>query len=140
LFEELEDQVHVGLVLNSMAVTLKDMGDAPVALTRAEEALRVNRATGQQVLEGHTLAILGDLYFDVDSLDEALKHYEASLDLRREIADGRGEGWMLHHLSRLYAAKGMNDLAGSFASEAAALADHHEDAELRNACAELNSD
>ncbi len=140
LFEELEDQVHVGLVLNSMAVTLKDMGDAPAALTRAEEALRVNRATGQQLLEGHTLAILGDLYFDVDSLDEALKHYEASLDLRREIADGRGEGWMLHHLSRLYAAKGMNDLAGSFASEAAALADHHEDAELRNACAELNSD
>ena len=133
IFNDLDDDVHKGLVLNSIAVTLRDMEKPADAVSRAEDALEVNRRTGQQVLEVHSLSVLGDVHFAMDNLGKALDHYQASLDVCRETGDRKGEGWMLHRLSQVCAAQEMSDLAESYRSEAAQIAEEVDDTELHAA-------
>jgi tetratricopeptide (TPR) repeat protein len=104
------------------------------ARTALEDALAVNRLSGERLLEAHTLAALGDVAHDTGRHDAALAHFDASLSIRRQIDDRRGEGWMLHHLARTRAR--MGDAAGAEAlfGEAGHIALACGDAALRRAC------
>ena len=85
--------------------------------------MTTNRQTGQQLLEGQGLAVMGDVYVDLGNHDQAVHHYQASLTIRQEIGDRQGEGWMLHALARVYAAQGMDSEAHRYTTRASAAAD-----------------
>ncbi len=61
IFRERADQVHVGLVLNSIGAVLRDSDRLEDALDQLREALDTNRQSGQRRLESHSLATLGDV-------------------------------------------------------------------------------
>jgi tetratricopeptide (TPR) repeat protein len=82
---------------------------------------------------------MGDVYSDLGEHDQALRHYHASLDLRREIGDRRGEGWMLHALALAYAAQNLYTQASACAAQALAIAEEGTDEDLRQACVQVHN-
>jgi tetratricopeptide (TPR) repeat protein len=104
------------------------------ARTALEDALAINRQSGERLLEAHTLAALGDVAHETGRFDAALAHFDASLAIRRQIDDRRGEGWMLHHLARTRARMGDASGAEALFGEARRIAAECGDATLGRAC------
>jgi tetratricopeptide (TPR) repeat protein len=100
IFRSLHDSAHAGLMLNSVGITLKQLGRPAEAESRLEEAVALHRETGQRQLEGHALAALGDISDERGDRHRAVEYYERSLEIRRGIGDDRGEAWMLCNLAR----------------------------------------
>ena len=69
--------------------------------------------------------------------DQALNHYQASLNLRREIGDRRGEGWMLHAIALEYDAVNSHEVAHDYMLKALGVARDSEDKELLKACNQI---
>jgi tetratricopeptide (TPR) repeat protein len=105
LCRETGDRVHEGLILNSLGATLHRLRRWDEARTTLSEAAHVNAETGERQLRAHALATLGDVCLASGRLDEALLDFEASLALRRELEDHRGENAMLDRIARVHAAK-----------------------------------
>jgi tetratricopeptide (TPR) repeat protein len=138
IFQNLGDIVHAGLISNSLGVTLHKLGRLKQAASMLQGALDMHRASGQRLLEGHALAALGDIFFDEMSLDLASEHYRASLEIRREIGDRKGEGWLSHHLARLLFLQADEQKGQARLTEALAIASDTGDQQLAEACASLN--
>ena len=130
----MEDPKHTGLVLNSIAVTLSKLRRFDQALSKLEDAIRLNRENGQRVLEGHGLAARGDIFKETGKIEDAFDAYQASLLIREEIGDRKGEGWMLHRLAEVCEAQNMTELARDYASRAAAIATEVNDLSLKESC------
>jgi hypothetical protein len=79
---------------------------------------------------------MGDVYCDLGEYEQAL-HYRASLEIRRETGDRRGEGWMLHALASVHATQDLPALARDCLAQALAIAEECADAELRRACVQV---
>ncbi|HUF25835.1 MAG TPA: tetratricopeptide repeat protein [Gemmatimonadaceae bacterium] len=137
IFRRLEDPDGAGLMLNSIGVTLRAAGRRAGARERLEEAIAFHRRHGRHRLEGHALAALGDLFHDDEYDDRAMECYTRSLEIRRQIGDRSGEGWMLHHLARTELQGGLIDRFGRHAAEAEQIATECEDAELIASCRQL---
>ena len=93
LFALSGDRVHEGLMLNSIGVTLTRLRRYEEARTVLEEALVVNRETGERQLEAHTLASLGDVAQAGGRFEAAAEYFERSRSTRDRRS--RGQGWML---------------------------------------------
>ncbi|HET7274466.1 MAG TPA: tetratricopeptide repeat protein, partial [Longimicrobiaceae bacterium] len=134
IFREIDDTANAGLMLNSVALTLKESGELAQARSRFIEAVAFHRQEGHVQLEGHALAALGDISMELGDPQTAEYHYKQSLELRRRIGDRRGEGWMLYKLAR-------NNTDGNGTRELAARASHIAercgDYELTAACDQL---
>ena len=137
LFRDLGDEIHASLMLNSRGVTLKQLERHEEAARCLDEAVTMHRQTGQQQMEAHALAALGDVHVEMGLLEEALPYYGASLQLRWDLEDRKGEGWVLHQLARLYAAQNQTDRANESAAQAAKIAEEIGDEELLKACRRL---
>ena len=105
-----------------------------VIMQRLDEAVTLHRQTGQRQLEGHALAAWGDVYFERGQAEQAVHYYGESLKLRWALDDRKGEGWMLHHLARVYALEGETDRAHDSAAQATKIAEEIGDEELLKAC------
>ena len=92
IFRTLDDDASLGLMLNSIGATLKAMNRLPEASERLREALGVHQRAEQPRLEGHALALLGEIALARDESEEASSRLEASLEIRRRLGDLRGEG------------------------------------------------
>ena len=55
------DPAQEGLILNSLGVTLTELGRPEEARTALEESVAVSRRTGERLLEAHALAALGQV-------------------------------------------------------------------------------
>jgi tetratricopeptide (TPR) repeat protein len=97
----LGNRAQEGLALNSIAVTLARLNRHEEARTVLEESVRLNRETGEQLLEAHALAALGDVWCAVSRFAAARECYEQSLSLRRVLGDRPGEGHLLQRLEDL---------------------------------------
>lgn len=106
VYESLGDEDSAGLIQNSLGVTLRKLGRRDEARLRLEEALEMHRLRGASLLEGHALAALAELDLEADDVEAARRRFRSSLDIRRELGDRRGEGWMLHGLARAAIADG----------------------------------
>jgi tetratricopeptide (TPR) repeat protein len=80
---------------------------------------------------------MGDVYRDQGEYAQALYHYRASLELRRDIGDRQGEGWMLHALALVHAAQKVYAQAHDCVAQALAIAEEGADEELRQACVQV---
>ncbi len=134
LFREQRDDAGEGLMLNSLAATLRAMSRAEDARQLLEQALAHHRRAGLAQLEGHALALLGEITLDNGDAAGALRHFQASLEIRRRTADQRGEAWMLYFLARTQARLADTHEADRLAQQARALAGACADAELLAAC------
>jgi tetratricopeptide (TPR) repeat protein len=139
VFEKLGDIVHAGLILNSIGVTLHSLGRQEEAVSHLQEALQLHRRSGQRLLEGHALAALGKISDEARSLDNAREYYNASLEIRREIGDRKGEGWMSHHLARILFSLGGEAQAVPLLNHATAIAAETGDKQLGEACSRLQT-
>jgi class 3 adenylate cyclase/tetratricopeptide (TPR) repeat protein len=137
VFTELGDAAHAGLMLNSAGLALQALGRLDDAERRLHEAVALHRESGARQLEGHALALLGDVCTGRDEPGRAADFYRQSLEIRRAIGDRRGEGWMLHHLARAELADGQPYEVRERAETAARIAAECGDAELTAACARL---
>ncbi|MFQ5629337.1 MAG: tetratricopeptide repeat protein, partial [bacterium] len=130
IFLKKDDQKHAGFILNSIAATLKKLDRPEEALSRLQEAIQIHQQVDQPLLEGHALAIEGDIYFDLKDLDRARESYENSLALRQKISDRKGEGWMSYHLAKVFKAQGSSKKSQDYAEKALVIAKECQDEEL----------
>ena len=137
LYRDLDDGRGLGLMLNSVAVTLKAMGRHEDARTRLEESLAVHRRAGNRLLEGHAFATLGDIALEQGEADRALWLFTESLGLREEVGDRLGEGWMHNRIAKAHIALGAPHSALQHADTARQIAHELGDRELPLACAQL---
>ncbi len=137
LFQLREDDEGIGLMMNSIGLTLKRMGRHPEAEDQIHDAIETHRAKGHTQLEAYALAVLGDIYSDSARYEEAIDAYARSLQLRWDIDDRAGEGWMLHHLARVHAARGENGRALEYVEQALAVATETNDERLTESCISL---
>ena len=100
--------------------------------------VEVNRMTGERLLEAHSLAVLGELEHENGEYEAAIEHLEASLEIRRELADRPGVGWMLYRMARANSALGSTTAARGLAASAAQIAEELADRELGDACRALH--
>jgi len=97
----------------------------------------VSHAVGERLVEGHGHAALGDVLLARGAHEAAAVRYEASLALRRQVGDRRGEGWMLHHVARACGRAGDDARARESAAAAAAIAVELDDTALSASCAAI---
>ncbi len=100
LCREGDDRVHEALILNSLGASLHKLLRWDEARTALVEAVRVTETTGELQLRAHAFATLGDVAIASGRLDEARERFAQSLELRVELADRRGEGWMHQRLAQ----------------------------------------
>jgi tetratricopeptide (TPR) repeat protein len=125
-------------MLNSLGATLHRLRRWDEARTALTEGARESAACGERQLQAHALATLGDVCLASGRLDEAQASVEASLALRRELSDRRGEGWMLERLARILVARDLREAAARAAEESAAIAGELDDDALRDVLARLD--
>jgi hypothetical protein len=68
--------------------------------------------------------------------EKAADHYLASLELRREVGDRQGEGWMLHHLAKV-CAESEPERSHELLGQALAIAREISSEQLKKACIQL---
>ncbi len=130
------DRTHEGLMLNSVAATLRRLGRVDEAVDLLKGALTSHLRNGEQMLAGHALASLGDCYLDGREFDGAESCFQQSLRIRRELGDRRGEGWMLHRLASAYRKRGDKEAAAAMFSKAADLGEEHSIGDLSLVCSQ----
>ena len=119
VFERLGQRGHTGLMLNSIGSCLARLGRAEEAQATLERAVHVHADSGQLLLEGHAVALLGDVARAQRDAPRAVACYERSLAIRQQLGNRRGEGWMRHHLARACREAGQEDSAGQHTARAA---------------------
>ncbi len=137
LFRLWEDADGTGLMMNSIGLTLFRLKRHREAEDQMLEAIDAHRGRGHAQLEAHALAVLGDICVDEGRHEEAIEAYAGSLQLRWDLDDRPGEGWMLHHLARVHAARGEDDRAREYLDQALVVALETGDARLIDACNSL---
>ena len=135
IYTQLSDHHGAGLMLNSIAVTLKAMGRADEARVRLAESIALHRRSGSHLLEGHARAALGDMELEVGDAGRALEQFTASLVLREEARDRAGEAWMHLRIAAAQRALGADGAAAPHVLAARRIAQELGDVELSAACA-----
>ncbi|MBP8857855.1 MAG: tetratricopeptide repeat protein, partial [Anaerolineaceae bacterium] len=74
-------------VLNNLGVLQHLMGNYEAATSTLEKALQHARLSGYQRLEAFALAGIGDIYRDLDAIDEAGDVYNKALDIAQRIEE-----------------------------------------------------
>jgi len=139
MFQASGDLVHAGLMLNSIGVTLKNLGKKEQAKAALKQAVEWNRNTSQRLLEGHSWSALGDISFESGEYKDALEYFNASFQIRKDIADRKGEAWMLYQLARVYAAQKNESSASQCLAEALQIGRECEENDLLRACKEFET-
>jgi tetratricopeptide (TPR) repeat protein len=135
-YREAGDLSETALVLNSLGVTLKSLRRYDEALAHLQQAVHAAHQADHRLFLGHALAAIGDVYRERGDCVEAATHYRRSLEIRREIGDRLGEGWMLHRLAAAESSNGQTPQTRQWAAEASRIAESEGDSELLEACEE----
>jgi tetratricopeptide (TPR) repeat protein/class 3 adenylate cyclase len=136
-YRDAGDLSETALMLNSLGVTLKSLHRYEEALARLQQAVHAAHQANHRLFLGHALAAIGDVYREKGDSIEALVHYRRSLEIRREIGDRQGAGWMLHHLAMTQRSTGQTEHVHEWTLEASEIAESEGDAELIEACRQL---
>ncbi len=134
LFRTVGDGDGVGLVLNSMGVTLVRKARYAEAEAALNEALALHRASGNILLQAHAETGLGEVFEARGEAERARQHYASSITLRERAGDRAGLGWSLYRLARVAARSGAAHEAIELGDRAHRIAAECGDAELQAAC------
>jgi predicted ATPase/class 3 adenylate cyclase len=134
IFERLQDAAGIGLMLNSIGVTLVRQQKLDEAERTLVRAIGVHRTARNALFEAHANTALGEIADARGDATRAREHYRASLELRERAGDLAGSGWTLHRIARLAARAGTAHEARELTARARRIADECGDAELLAAC------
>ncbi|HSK18306.1 MAG TPA: tetratricopeptide repeat protein [Longimicrobiales bacterium] len=140
VYRDLRDDAGIGLILNSIAATLRAMGRIEEARENLEEALPVHQRAGSRLLEGHAFAMLGDIALDAGNAERALWLFTESHALREQIGDQLGAGWMHSRIARAHVAHGAMQAALRHVTAALDIADELDARDLSRACEQILRD
>lgn len=96
----------VGHLLGTVGLAHHQLDEVEKAIGYHEQALVIDRQTGDRQGEGADLGNLGRAYAALGEVEKAIGYYEQILVLHREIGDRQGEGTDLGNLGRAYEALG----------------------------------
>ena len=86
-WESIGDSIWVSTILNNLAVLQHSSGDYVKSFHNLEKSMHYSQLTGNQRMEGYSLASIGDLYKDLEASEEALGAYQKSLEIAQRISD-----------------------------------------------------
>ncbi|HEY9808580.1 MAG TPA: tetratricopeptide repeat protein [Halomicronema sp.] len=88
------------------------------AIPKFEEAARLSKQGGDQLLEAVSLLSIGKVYDDLDDKQKALEFYNQALPLFRAVEDKRGEAVTLNNIGLVYNHLGEQQKALEFYNQA----------------------
>jgi serine/threonine protein kinase/tetratricopeptide (TPR) repeat protein len=135
LFRTLGDAGGIGLMLNSIGVTLVRHHRYDEAEEALNEALALHRSNGNILMQAYAETSLGEIYEARGETERARAHYAESIALRDQSGDRPGMGWSLYRLARVAARSGATHEANELGRRAHLIADECGDVELLAACA-----
>ena len=86
-WQSVGDSIWQPTILNNLGVLQHSKGDFVKSFFNLEKSMRYSQATGNQRMEGYSLASIGDLYRDLSALDEAEDAYQKALEIALIIED-----------------------------------------------------
>jgi ATP/maltotriose-dependent transcriptional regulator MalT/two-component SAPR family response regulator len=81
------DSIWISTILNNLGVLQHSSGEFIKSFLNLEKSMHYSRLTGNQRMEGYALASIGDLYKDLDALEEASEAYQKALEIAQQIED-----------------------------------------------------
>jgi CHAT domain-containing protein/Tfp pilus assembly protein PilF len=98
--------VGEAITLTNIGAVYDSLGEMQKALEKFNEALPLERAVGDRVVEATTLNNIGQSYYSLGEMQKALEKYNESLSLTRAVGDRRGEAVTLTNIGRVYLSLG----------------------------------
>ena len=86
-WQTIGDSIWQPIILNNLGVLQHSKGDLVNSFYNFEKSMRYSQETGNQRMEGYSLASIGDLYRDLSALDEAEDAYQKALEIALIIED-----------------------------------------------------
>jgi diguanylate cyclase (GGDEF)-like protein len=129
-YEQLNLPHHALTALNGIAILYNRMGDYQQARDMYARALKAQRQARMRREEGVTLHNLGRAHENLQEWDEALKAFDESYAISRDLQYPRGEAYALRGLAAVANAKGEPQRALATLERAAALQRQTPDARL----------
>ncbi|NRB47978.1 MAG: tetratricopeptide repeat protein [Saprospiraceae bacterium] len=81
------------------------------SLSYYQEAAKIAEINGYDTLMASIWGNMGNVYHDLNQLDEALHHHQRSLDLNQKLEDHQGVGNSLHNIGLVYREKKLYEKA-----------------------------
>ena len=81
------DSIWIATILNNLGVLQHSNGEFIKSFSNLEKSMHYSRMTGNQRMEGYALASIGDLYKDLEALDEASEAYQKAMEIAQQIED-----------------------------------------------------
>ena len=81
------DSIWISNILNNLGVLQHSSGEFIKSFLNLEKSMQYSRLTGNQRMEGYALASIGDLYKDLDAIEEASEAYQKALEIAQQIED-----------------------------------------------------
>lgn len=108
---------------NSLGVLKHGRGDHIAATAAFEKAVEYAKISGSPRLEAYALASIGDLYQELDAVQETLEAYRQAREVARRIRDGYLEQYLSLMEARLFLSQGAVERAEERLEEARLKAD-----------------
>ena len=81
------DSIWISTILNNLGVLQHSNGEFIKSFSNLEKSMHYSRMTGNQRMEGYALASIGDLYKDLEAVDEASEAYQKAMEIALQIED-----------------------------------------------------
>ena len=86
-WQSVGDSIWQPTILNNLGVLQHTKGDFVKSFLSLEKSMHYSQATGNQRMEGYSLASIGDLYRDLSAFEEAEDAYQKALEIALIIED-----------------------------------------------------
>ncbi len=107
---------------NTLGFCYRVFGEFRLAIDLFEQALAINRTTGNQLGQSANLGNLGNCYYELGQISLAIESHEQALAIAREIGDQEAEATHLGNLGSCYHELGQISLAIESYEQALAIA------------------
>lgn len=87
----------------NLSLAYRTLGEFPKAIMLLEQALAIDRETGNRDGEESRLGELANCYYELGQLPRAIEFYERALTIAQELGDREGEAVQLGNLGNCYA-------------------------------------
>lgn len=99
IYQARGNQIRLANLYNNLGVLQHDRGDYSAAMSSFEKAIQYARMGGSVRLEAYVLTSIGDLYQELDAVQETFEAYRQA----REIAQRAREGYLLFYINLMEA-------------------------------------
>lgn len=86
-WQSVGDSIWIPTILNNLGVLQHSSGEFVKSFYNLEKSMRYSQISGNQRMEGYALTSIGDLYKDLDALDEAEEAYQKGMEIAQQIED-----------------------------------------------------